>query len=329
MKGIVKTVLIVMVVFVVLFPQGVFAVGEYNGAWIGSVSDGVDTWTEYLIVYQETGSAMFIDSWCYSTGSIQLTGSGGSWTLPAPFTDPNPDCGVTYNSYTLNFANQTSLSGNRSVEGYSESFSLSKKNCQTLSNGVPVQHLSGADDSYQCFQIDLPTGATALTVTTTGGSGDQDCDLDVIYSRPNFTYDYSWGDYTDEYVSIPSPASGNWYIFLSGWDPGYSGVTLTATYQAIQAPGAAFTANPTSGHVPLAVSFTDQSTGNPTSWSWNFGDGATSTEQNPTHTYRTPGIYTVSLTVTGAGGSDKEEKTGFISALRSRSMPWVPLLLGD
>ncbi|MFA5902496.1 MAG: PKD domain-containing protein [Desulfobacula sp.] len=58
-----------------------------------------------------------------------------------------------------------------------------------------------------------------------------------------------------------------------------------------------FTGSPTGGQAPLNVSFTDQSVGNITSWLWNFGDGNTSTEQNPVHTYGSPGLYTVSLTV--------------------------------
>jgi PKD repeat protein len=323
MKGNVKMVLIAMVMFVVLFPQGVFAVGEYNGAWVGSFSDGVDTWTDYSIVYQENSSAIFIDLPYCENGSIQLTQSGSSWILPAPFIDPY--CNDHYESYVLNFQSQTSLTGNYTVGGESESFSLYKQNCQALSNGVGVQNLSGAADSYKCFQIDLPTGTTGLTITVAVGSGTRY--LDVIYYRPEFDFYASAGLGINESVSIPAPASGRWYIFLYGYN--YAGVTLTATYQAIQVPSAAFTANPTSGHVPLAVSFTDQSTGGVTSWSWDFGDRATSTGQNPTHSYRKPGTYTVSLTVTGAGGSDKEEKTGFISALRSRSTPWIPLLLGD
>ena len=79
------------------------------------------------------------------------------------------------------------------------------------------------------------------------------------------------------------------------------------------APTADFTASPTSGCAPLTVSFTDQSTGDITSWSWDFGDGNTSTEQNPTHTYTAAGTYTVSLTVTGPGGSDTETKVDYIA----------------
>jgi plastocyanin len=60
------------------------------------------------------------------------------------------------------------------------------------------------------------------------------------------------------------------------------------------------------------VQFTDTSTNTPTSWLWNFGDATTSTAQNPTKTYSTPGTYTVTLTATNAGGSDGETKTAYI-----------------
>lgn len=63
-----------------------------------------------------------------------------------------------------------------------------------------------------------------------------------------------------------------------------------------------FTAVPVSGNAPLAVTFSDNSTGTITGYDWDFGDGGDSTQPSPAHTYTQPGIYTVSLTVTGAGG---------------------------
>lgn len=77
-------------------------------------------------------------------------------------------------------------------------------------------------------------------------------------------------------------------------------------------PVANFTANVTSGPAPLAVAFTDTSTGGPTSWSWDFGDGGSSTEQNPVHTYTAPGTYTVSLTASNAHGADTETRVAYI-----------------
>jgi PKD repeat protein len=67
-------------------------------------------------------------------------------------------------------------------------------------------------------------------------------------------------------------------------------------------PTVRFTATPSSGTAPLEVQFTDSSTGSPTSFAWDFGDGSTSTVQNPSHTYQEPGEYTVTLTVTTANG---------------------------
>jgi PKD repeat protein len=61
------------------------------------------------------------------------------------------------------------------------------------------------------------------------------------------------------------------------------------------------------------VSFTDTSTGSPTSWSWSFGDGsANSTEQHPTHTYANAWTYNVSLTAANAAGSNTTVKAGYV-----------------
>lgn len=84
-----------------------------------------------------------------------------------------------------------------------------------------------------------------------------------------------------------------------------------------QAPVAAFSGSPLSGCSPLVVLFQDQSTGGPTAWNWNFGNGNTSTLQNPTATYFTPGTYTVTLTATNAGGSNTLTKTQYITVYES------------
>ena len=76
---------------------------------------------------------------------------------------------------------------------------------------------------------------------------------------------------------------------------------------------AAFSSSVTSGQVPFVVNFTDQSTGPVTSWSWNFGDGTTSTSQNPSHAYTTAGSYTVQQTVAGANSSNSANKTIVVS----------------
>jgi PKD repeat protein len=79
-------------------------------------------------------------------------------------------------------------------------------------------------------------------------------------------------------------------------------------------PTADFAGLPRTGPVPLAVKFTDASTGRPTSWTWDFGDGATSTQASPAHVYTKAGAYTVTLTVRNAYGTDSETKSGYVNA---------------
>ncbi|PKG33213.1 PKD domain-containing protein [Methanoregula sp.] len=79
-------------------------------------------------------------------------------------------------------------------------------------------------------------------------------------------------------------------------------------------PVAGFSASPVEGTVPLTISFSDASLNRPGAWQWEFGDGATSGEQAPVHTYTEPGTYTVRLRVSNAFGSDTLSRTNLISA---------------
>lgn len=83
--------------------------------------------------------------------------------------------------------------------------------------------------------------------------------------------------------------------------------------QAAAQPVANFTANQVTGCVPHVVTFTSTSTGNPTSYLWDFGNNNTSVLQNPSVSYTTAGVYTVKLTVTGPGGSNTKTMTNYIT----------------
>ncbi len=78
-------------------------------------------------------------------------------------------------------------------------------------------------------------------------------------------------------------------------------------------PAAAFQAAPRSGEIPLTVRFTDLSTGSPSSWLWNFGDGGTSADENPVHDYSMPGVYSVTLTVANPYGTSSRTEPAYIS----------------
>lgn len=78
-------------------------------------------------------------------------------------------------------------------------------------------------------------------------------------------------------------------------------------------PTAVFSGTPVSGNTPLTVNFTDQSNFTPTSWDWDFGDGGTSTLQNPSHTYNAPGTYTVSLEASNSSYTRSATRSDYIT----------------
>jgi subtilisin family serine protease len=100
-----------------------------------------------------------------------------------------------------------------------------------------------------------------------------------------------------------------------------------------------FVASPSAGSVPLTVQFTDRSYGNITNWAWSFGDGATSSLQNPTHTYTAAGTYIATLTVTtDTGATSTTNRTISVVAnytLTNGTYSWIdpagmtPLSLAD
>lgn len=117
-------------------------------------------------------------------------------------------------------------------------------------------------------------------------------------------------DSTEQNVLFTYTEPGNYTVTLTVVGPGGTG-TATREIRVISPSGpnpplAAFSANPTTGPIPLAVHCTDSSTGNITSHSWDFGDGTTSTDQNPVHIFNETGTYTVSLLVSGPDGTDNE-----------------------
>lgn len=89
-----------------------------------------------------------------------------------------------------------------------------------------------------------------------------------------------------------------------------------------RSPDADFSATTVSGTAPLTVRFTDLSTGSPTTWVWDFGDGMISADQDPVHTYRQPGTYTVTMKAIGSGGSGSERKPDYIQ-VRSVAMATI------
>jgi PKD repeat protein len=148
---------------------------------------------------------------------------------------------------------------------------------------------------------------------------------DLSTMSPN---DWRWdfGDGTSGTGQNPDHvyrAEGVYTVRLTASD-GYTSNTLTKKdyITVVNIPSADFTADKTKGISPLTVYFTDKSTANPTGWLWNFGDGTTSTLQNPMHVYTTHGDavtnqYTVTLTATNVNGQGTETKLDYITVTQT------------
>ncbi len=141
----------------------------------------------------------------------------------------------------------------------------------------------------------------------------------------SYFWNYTGSDVTitqvnpgDNFITVdfgPSATSGDLEVYGTNTNcPNPSPTSLLPiTIGPPQTAIADFSGTPTSGETPLLVNFTDLSTGSIDSWLWGFGDGNTSTNQNPINTYNTIGTFTVSLTVTDINGSDSETKTDYIT----------------
>ena len=182
----------------------------------------------------------------------------------------------------------------------------------------------GTSDTYAKFYA-FPGVVTGTADTTTGTAP---LDVQFTGTSPLTVTSWHWdfGDGTTSTEQNPAhtySSAGTYTVNLTVTHAdGANYLRQTEYIKAYAPPTAGFTASVTSGLFPLAVSFTDQSTGSPTSWAWDFeNDGIVdSTEQNPEHTYTAAGTYTVNLTATNAAGSDAEVKTDYITV----SAPAIP-----
>lgn len=185
---------------------------------------------------------------------------------------------------------------------------------------------NGHHDIYMCIipskeESEPKTPVANFSVNVTSGNAP----LKVLFTDSSTGSPTSWlWDFGDGIHS--KHAMNATHTFTS---PGKYNVSLTVanvngsntttkpgfiTVKGLEAPVANFSANVTSGNAPLKVLFTDNSTGFPTSWYWDFGDEINSKHaMNATHTYTEAGTYDVTLTVKNGAGSNTAKKTGYIT----------------
>jgi hypothetical protein len=189
------------------------------------------------------------------------------------------DAGSGYSSYAWSNGGSTqaivaNLSGNYTVTVTNAS------GCEGISSPVPVTVNNNPSP------VITPAGPVAI------------CNGDTVILDAGAGYAaYLWSPNGETTQTIFVTSAGTYSVHVTDGN-GCSGGSANTTITLNPGPGAAFTQSG-GGNI---ITFTDGSTGNPVSWAWDFGDGGTSTSQNPTHTYSTAGNFTVCLTVTDING---------------------------
>lgn len=164
------------------------------------------------------------------------------------------------------------------------------------------------------FEADNLTPSIGDTVFFTDLSIGTPTVWEWLFTPDNVTY-INGTDASSQNPVVTFNAAGSYSVQLTASNDYESDTELKNDYILVGElpPIANFTATPLSGTVPLTVNFSDQSEGVIDTWQWNFGDGTTSDEQNPEHIYTEVNIFTVTLTVTGPGGSQTLVKENYIN----------------
>ncbi|GAB6286709.1 MAG: hypothetical protein STSR0009_29120 [Methanoregula sp.] len=284
------------------------------------------------VQFNDTSSNLpFIWYWDFGDGTNSTVQNPVHWYAPGTYsvnlTATNGNCSnsvlksglikVTSNGRANQFINPGFETGDLTgwTTGAATSVSTTQKHSGNYSVYFPIDTPS---NDYVTQHIDL------TNVMNISFWGYQDGSMDST-TYPQYFYTYIDGvhiqtdscNHTWTHYTVPSSRYTGVHLLQVTFDTHSIGSgayvdDLTTEITAVT-PIANFTASPTTGIAPLAVTFTDASTNTPTSWLWDFGDGSTSLEQNATHTYTTFGTYTVNLTVTNAAGSNITTKTGYIS----------------
>jgi PKD repeat protein len=191
---------------------------------------------------------------------------------------------------------------------------LSDDTYYTPPPGLIASDISSGD--YHCLALGYILPEATFSATPQSGYGPLIVQfLDESTGSPT-TWNWIFGDGTTSTEQNPQHTyteSGTYAVALTATNAAGSDTETKTGYIIVgQTPAASFTASPASGTWPLTVQFTDTSTNSPTTWVWDFGDGSSSTIQNPSHTYSIFGTYTVSMVVTNQYGNDSEIKTNYI-----------------
>jgi PKD repeat protein len=302
-----------------------------NGRFRENLPKGVQTYnaslltpdTEYTIATRTVGTTGLVNqTWVCSTArtapvivitpvaNFTATPDHGFVPLTVTFTDTSVTTGIS--SWNWNFGDGVSSALQNpppnlysSVQNYTVNLTVTDirgTNTTTKTIVATNRPVSNFTATPTTGNIPLQVNFTDLSTYATGWSWDFGDGKNSTEKNPGHIY----------------TAPGVYSVSLIAENAGGSGIPLEKFGYITVAPVASFNAAPTQGYVPLTVQFTDTSMGAPTSWSWDFGDYNTSSQQNPSHTYAAQGVYTVRLEVMKAGVTNTSEKQNLINATQPK-----------
>jgi hypothetical protein len=313
-----------------------YAIGGYNGggplATVEEYDPATGTWTpraSMSTARDELGVAAASNGKIYAIGGV---GAGVRATVEE-FTPPFPSQGFYGGHWALPYQYRTSYDITSIVarDAYTS----------TVAGAIGADGIEMAPNSAYTFTVDyaggigdttpppppivLACGATSPdTLSAQWWAHDPDGDITLyryaIGTAPAGTDVVNWTNTpltATTRVSLTLVPGQTYYVSVQARNSGglwsEPGVSNGVVAGAGSCPDATFGAAPLSGTVPLLVQFTDTSTGTVDTWQWAFGDAVTSTVQNPSHIYPAVGVYTVSLLVSGPGGSDLLVRPSYIT----------------
>lgn len=290
------------------------------------VSADGNTWTDMTTIYRNTNVCIkaFTDTAeeVPPVANFSATPLSGVTSLQVTFTDGSTGSPT---SWYWDFGDGTNSTQQNPKHTYSAvgvyMVTLTASNTagsKTITKPSYITVTAAQQKPTASFNSNVTSGIASLSVRFN----------DTSTGAPN-AWSWNFGDGQTSRVASPTHTytkAGTYTVTLTVQNTAGSSTTAKSGYIRVAVPPkpvAAFSGSPISGTMPLTVQFTDTSAKSPASWRWTFGDGQTSTQQNPTHTYSKVGKYTVTLTATNTAGSNTVTKSGYINVMVPPKAPFA------
>ena len=264
---------------------------------------------EEQAVFQSYAATMLNLTMRFLISNFTANRTFGLTPLAVRFTDTTTCIPISWN-WSFGDGNFSSLQNPVHVYVFNGTFTvaLNASNAVDANTSVKIKYINAS----------MPPPIANFTANVLSGPLPLAVQFNDTSARLPMKWNWSFGDGTFSLLQNPVhvyAVDGTYSVSLNATNHGGSNTTTKPGYITVTVvpPVANFTANATSGPLPLAVQFTDTSTSSPATWNWSFGDGTGSTISNPVCTYPSPGNFTVALNVTNPGGYSQTVRTAFIT----------------